>query len=60
MHRPYENVVHAMSAGAMDGAGIVVGAMTNIIVCLAALQFFNVTLAWIGDRVLLAGLTFQV
>ena len=59
-HRRYENVVHAMSSGAMDGVGIVVGATTNIIVCMAALEFFNVTLAWIGARVDLANLSFQV
>ena len=52
--------MHAMSSGAIDGAGIVVGAMTNIIVCMAALEFFNVTIAWIGARVLLPSLSFEV
>ena len=59
-HRRYENVVHAMSSGAIDGVGIVVGAVANIIVCIAALEFFNVTIAWIGARVLLPFLSFEV
>ena len=59
-HRRYGNVVNAVASGAIDGVKIIVGVVANIIVWLAALEFFNATIAWFGARVLLPDLSFEV
>ncbi|KAM3172474.1 hypothetical protein ACTXT7_014456 [Hymenolepis weldensis] len=58
---PYNNVLEAAMAGAMDSIPIVAGIAANLIAFLSIYDFFNQTLIWLGRRACMEhDLTFEL
>ena len=49
--RPYANVIEAASAGATQAVPVVAAICANLIAFIAAIEFFNTTLTWMGHRI---------
>ena len=58
--REEKSALEAFSAGAESAISIVVNIVANLIAFVAILYFLNATLAWLGERVGVVGLSFQV
>jgi len=54
------NFIEAAAAGASSSVSLVANIAANLIAFLALLQFINATLTWLGQRVGVQQLTFQV
>lgn len=59
-HRAEQNILEAIANGASVSVGLVGNIAANLIAFLAVLEFINGTLAWLGNLVNIAGLSFQV
>ena len=54
------NVIEAAAVGASNAVSLVANIAANLIAFIALLQFINATLTWLGQRVGISQLTFQV
>jgi len=54
------NFIEAAAAGASSSVSLVANIAANVIAFLSLLQFINATLTWLGQRVGIQQLTFQV
>ncbi|XP_077173929.1 sodium/nucleoside cotransporter 1-like [Paroedura picta] len=55
-----QNILEAIGNGASVSVGLVANIAANLIAFLAVLEFINATLAWLGNLVNIAGLSFQL
>ncbi|XP_060116187.1 sodium/nucleoside cotransporter 1-like [Heteronotia binoei] len=55
-----QNILEAIGNGASVSVGLVANIAANLISFLAVLEFVNATLAWLGNLVNIAGLSFQL
>jgi len=59
-NRAYVNFIDAAAAGAANAIPLVANIAANLIAFVAILTFINATLTWLGERVGVENLTYEV